>query len=253
MCIYYSNQPSYLACTIRQRSSLRPFSTHTMLSKFTLALFTLALSAFFGSATVPEDYGQLPEDTGVAITAGQGDNYLASFLVPNNSDSGTHSHFRKRSHVALRRRNTPELGGSGKVVCDHFPFYPGSFFLHQFKGIVVPLSKVATRTRYIGTIHVGEAQLRKKFDVAFGTAAFDLAVFTQMVPASSSDKKSQKGAQNRYSEVLSGLIWVNLFDGFGTGVACRDTIEVGGISRKSEIFGTLQNTKGFKRRYLAQG
>ena len=225
-----------------------------MLSNFTLALFTLTLSAFFGSTTAHDYYRDnqlLPqEDTSVA-TAGQGpgDNYLASFLIANNSDSGTSSQTSfKRSH-GMRRRNTPE-GGSGKV-CDRFSIQStggASFFLCKPKGIVVPLFKNSQRRRYIGEIRVGEDKFQKKFDVVFGTAAFDLAVFSAL-PASIDDKKSKKGPKHRYAKVLSGSIKVNLFDGVGTGVPCRDTVEVGGISQKQQIIATLQTSEGFPSRY----
>ena len=210
---------------ITTHDNVLPFSTHIMSSKFALAVFTLTLSAFLGSATMQEDYGLLPED------ADQGD-YLASFLVANNSvdsDTPSQTNFRKRNHV-MRRMNT----GSG-AVCDRFfrsIRWPRPHpLLHQSKGIVVPLSKRGVGTHYTGDIRVRDST----FPVAFGTAASDLVVFSEF-------QCSWFGGTT-----VNGLeIGVNLFDGSGTGVACQDTpIHVGGISQKSEIVGTLHKYEGF--------
>ena len=95
-----------------------------MLSNFTLAFFTLTaiLSAFFGPATAQDYYSQ--DDTSVASTAaGQGDDYLASFLIANNSDSGASSQKKFKRNRVVRRMNTPAEGS--EEVCDlFFPFYP---------------------------------------------------------------------------------------------------------------------------------
>ena len=204
-----------------------------MSSKFALAVFTLTLSAFLGSATMQEDYGLLPED------ADQGD-YLASFLVANNSvdsDTPSQTNFRKRNHV-MRRMNT----GSG-AVCDRFfrsIRWPRPHpLLHQSKGIVVPLSKRGVGTHYTGDIRVRDST----FPVAFGTAASDLVVFSEF-------QCSWFGGTT-----VNGLeIGVNLFDGSGTGVACQDTpIHVGGISQKSEIVGTLHKYEGFSPYHAGYG
>ena len=220
------------------------------LSNFTLALFTLILSAFFGSATGQDYYDQLlpQDDTSVASTAGQGDNYLASFLIANNSDSGTSSQINFKRSDVMRRMNTPERG-SGKV-CGHFSILStggASFSLRQPKEIVVPLTMGPSDTRYVGTVRVGKDEFQKTFKVAFGTAAFDLAVLSGPISPVSIIEKSRKGSKHRYAEVLSGSTRVNLFDGFGTGVACRDRVEVGGISQELQIIATLQKIEGISQ------
>jgi hypothetical protein len=102
----------------------------------------------------------------------------------------------------------------------------------------VPLNKKPNYTRYTGEIRIGTETL----EVAFGTAAFDLAIISNAkCPAFGGTK-------------LGGLIRVDLFDGFGKGDRCWDTtISFGGITQKSDIIATLKEIKGFSPHNTADG
>jgi hypothetical protein len=96
----------------------------------------------------------------------------------------------------------------------------------------------AQGTRYIGEIRVGgdTPTFRKPYQVAFGTAAFDLAVLSL-----------RQGSQPEGTPIQ-----VNLFDGFGTGVVCRRTVVVGGLLQKSQTIVYLGEIKGSAAQSIGQ-
>ena len=95
----------------------------------------------------------------------------------------------------------------------------------------MPLHMSAQGPQYTGEIIVGRA---KSYKVAFGTAAFDLAI----VSSRSSHDKSN--------------IRVNLFDGSGAGVVYQSTVSVGSISQESQSIIVLDKIDKFAEESMGQ-
>ncbi|KAF8327366.1 hypothetical protein F5887DRAFT_174111 [Amanita rubescens] len=122
----------------------------------------------------------------------------------------------------MKRMNTPGGSAAGAVG-----------------GIVVPLNKKPNYTRYTGNIKIRTETL----EVAFGTAAFDLAIISNAMRCPAFG-----------GTTLGGLIRVDLFDGFGKGDRCWDiTISFGGITQKSDITAILKEVEGFSPHNTADG
>ncbi|KAF8333759.1 aspartic peptidase domain-containing protein [Amanita rubescens] len=191
-----------------------------MLSEFVLTvLFTVTL-AFSGSTQKP------PGDNATVQSSNSTDNHvlplnndLASFSVVNDSDKLSRREFKRNGRV-MKRNGTP-------------------------KKFTIPLDKKAGRTQYTGKISVGEGS----YDVVFGTASFEMWLISG---SGTKCDKSVQGFQHRYSPRSArdqhvgqnSLITVNVFGGYGTGPAFRDTVKVGEVSQEMK-FAVLRKVVGF--------